>query len=101
MKLAAQFWDRAIQLRPNFPEVNFMLGEALRKNRRSEAAIEVLPARLGQDATKFVYYARLGGAYLQLGQLDRCARGFGRALQRFHACPRPTHFVGISCTCQG
>jgi len=73
-----------------------MLGEALRKNRRSEPAIEFYQAALNQDATKFVYYARLGGAYLQLGQLDRALEVFGRALQRFPRLPEAHYFVGIA-----
>ena len=73
-----------------------MLGEALRKNRRSEAAVEFYKRALDQDSTRFVYYARLGGIYVQLGDSDKALDVFRRARQRFPTMPEAHYFVGIA-----
>lgn len=93
---AADFWDQAIQLQPTFPEANFMLGEALRKNSRAEASIAFYQRALAQDSNKFVYYARLGGAYVMLGQTEAALEVFSRGLKRFPKLPEAHYFVGIA-----
>lgn len=93
---AANFWDRAVQLRPIFPEANFMLGEALRKNSRAEASIAFYQRALDQDPGKFVYYARLGGAYVMLGQSEEALEVFRRGQKRFPKLPEAHYFVGIA-----
>lgn len=97
---AADLWDRAVTLRPNFPDANFMLGEALRKNRRTSASVEFYKRALDQDASKFVYYARLGGAYIILGQPDQGLEIFRRGLQRFPNLPQAHYFVGVAARAQ-
>jgi tetratricopeptide (TPR) repeat protein len=85
-----------VRLRPNFPDAIFMLGEALRKNRRSEASIEFYKRALDQDPDKFVYYSRLGGSYVKLGYSDKALDVFRRALKRFPGMPEAHYFVGIA-----
>ena len=97
---AADLWDRAVTLQPDFPEANFMLGEALRKNQRTQASIDFYKRALAQDATKFVYYARLGGAYIVVGQPDQALEIFYRGLQRFPNLPQAHYFVGIAARAQ-
>jgi tetratricopeptide (TPR) repeat protein len=93
---AAEFWDRAVNLRANFPEANFMLGEALRKNRRTEASVEFYKRALDQDPSKFVYYARLGGVYIVLGQPGPAGEVFRRGVLRFPKLAEAHYFAGIS-----
>jgi tetratricopeptide (TPR) repeat protein len=73
-----------------------MLGEALRKNRRAEASLEFYQRALDQDAAKFVYYARLGGAYVQLGYADKALAVFRRGVERFPKLAEAHYFVGIA-----
>src|SRR5205807_9356158 len=91
---AGELWEKALKLRPNFPEANLMLGEVLRKNKRTEASVEFYQRALEQDTTQFVYYARLGGVYLALGQLDRAIEIFRRGALRFPTLPEAHYFVG-------
>ena len=99
---AADFWDRAVTLRPDFPEANFMLGEALRKNRRTQAAVDFYKRAVEQDASKFAYYARLGGAYIVLGQLDAAQEIFRRAEKRFPNSSEAHYlFMGIAARARG
>jgi tetratricopeptide (TPR) repeat protein len=93
---AADFWERAVQLRPNFPAANFMLGEALRRNRRTSASVEFYKRALEQDASKFAYYARLGGVYIVLGQPDQALRVFRQGLLRFPRLPEAHYFAGVA-----
>jgi tetratricopeptide (TPR) repeat protein len=93
---AADFWDRAVTLRPDFPEANFMLGEVLRKSRRTQAAVDFYKRALDQDPGKFVYYARLGGAYILLGQTDQAFEIFRRGVQRFPRLPEAHYFAGVA-----
>jgi tetratricopeptide (TPR) repeat protein len=93
---AADLWDQAVTLRPNFPEAYFMLGEALRKNHRLQASVDFYKRALDQDATKFVYYARLGGAHIVLGEPDRAIEVFHRATARFPKLAEAHYFAGIA-----
>jgi len=93
---AANFWDTSVRLRPNFPEAQFMLGEVLRKNQRASASIEFYRRALEQDATKFVYYARLGATYILLGQTDQALAVFHSGVQRFPSLPEAHYFAGIA-----
>jgi tetratricopeptide (TPR) repeat protein len=77
-----------------------MLGEALRKNQRSAAAIEFYKRALAEDATSFVYYARLGGVYVKLGQADQALEVFQRAVDRFPNLAAAHYFVGIAARAQ-
>ncbi len=98
---AADSWDQAVALRPNFPDAHFMLGEALRKNQRTQAAVEFYKRALEQDETKFAYYARLGGTYIVLGQLDNALDIFRRAGKHFPASPQAHYFIGLAARAQG
>src|SRR5437870_3450093 len=97
---APDLWDRAVSLKPDFPEANFMLGEALRKNHRTPASVEFYKRALEQDATQFVYYARLGGVYITLGQPDQALAVFRRSVQRFPELPEAHYFIGIAARAQ-
>jgi len=81
--------------------VNFMLGEALRKNRRTQGAAEFYKRALEQDETKFAYYARLGGTYIVLGQLDQALDVFQSAEKRFPKSAEAHYFVGIAARGRG
>ena len=78
-----------------------MLGEALRKNRRTQGAAEFYKRALEQDETKFAYYARLGGTYIVLGQLDQALDVFRRAEKRFPQSAEAHYFVGIAARGRG
>jgi tetratricopeptide (TPR) repeat protein len=93
---AADFWDRAVQLRSIFPEANFMLGEALRRNRRSSASVEFYQRALEQDASKFVYYARLGGVYIMLGRTEQAVEVFRQGVLRFPNLSEAHYFAGVA-----
>ena len=73
-----------------------MLGEALRKNHRGQASVDFYKRALYQDGSKFVYYARLGGVYILLGQSNQAVEVFHRALQRFPDLPEAHYFAGIA-----
>lgn len=98
---AADSWDHAVKLRHDFPEANFMLGEALRKNQRLQAAIVFYKLALDQDATKFVYYARLGGAYVVLRLPEQALDVFRRAETRFPNLPEAHYFLGVAARSRG
>lgn len=73
-----------------------MLGEALRRNRRTQASVDFYRRALDQDPEKFVYYARLGGAYLLLVQHDQALEVFQRAVQRFPNLAEAHYFSGLA-----
>ena len=77
-----------------------MLGEALRKNKRTQASVEFYKHALDQDPTQFVYYARLGGVYIALGQTDQALEVFRRSVLRFPKLPEAHYFVGIAARAQ-
>jgi tetratricopeptide (TPR) repeat protein len=93
---AADLWQRALALRQNFPEANFMVGEGLRKNHRASESVEFYRRAFQQDPSKFVYYARLGGVYLVLGQFDQAREVFSLGLHRFPSLPEAHYFLGIA-----
>ena len=93
---AADLWNRALTLRPNFPEANFMLGESLRKNQHASASVEYYRRALGQDPSKFVHYARLGGVYILLRLPDQAREVFRLGVQRFPNLPEAHYFLGIA-----
>ena len=77
-----------------------MLGEALRKNKRMQASVEFYKRALDQDASKFVYYVRLGGAYIALGQPDRALEVFRRGVQHFPKLQEAHYFAGVAARAQ-
>ncbi len=98
---AIELWQQVLQKRANFADANFMIGEAVRRTRGVAAAKEFYERALSQDATKFVYYARLGGVYLSLDQADAALEVFDRAAQRFPAVAEAHYFVGIAARRKG
>src|SRR5205085_865499 len=80
---AIELWRQTLEKRADFADASFMIGETLRQTRGAAAAKEYYERALSQDATKFVYYARLGGVYLSLDQGDVALDVFERAAKRF------------------
>jgi len=97
---AAESWERAVTLQPVFPEANFMLGEALRKHQRTAAAVEFYRRALDQEPGRYVYYARLGGAYILLGQPDQALEVFSAGLKRFPDLAEAHYFVALAARAQ-
>jgi tetratricopeptide (TPR) repeat protein len=93
---AEELFSRAVVLQPGFPEANFMLGEGLRRSQKFQAAAESYELALHQEPTKFVYYARLGGVYIKLGQADQAREIFRRGALRFPQLPEAHYFLGIA-----
>ncbi|HMF58231.1 MAG TPA: tetratricopeptide repeat protein [Pyrinomonadaceae bacterium] len=93
---AAQFWLKALSLRPDFAEANFMLGEELRKRGQPDRAREYYERALAQDATKLVYYVRLGGVYLLLGDNAKALETFQRGAEKFPNVAEAHYFVALA-----
>lgn len=93
---AVDLWNHAVTRRSKFPEANFMLGEALRKNKQIRDSAQFYERALDQDPTQFVYYARLGGVYIALRESDRAFKIFSQGLARFPKLPEAHYFVAIS-----
>ena len=98
---AVDLWNQAITRRSKFPEANFMLGEALRKNKQIRDSAQFYERALDQDPTQFVYYARLGGVYIALRESDRAFKIFSQGLERFAKLPEAHYFVAISARARG
>ncbi|HZI47355.1 MAG TPA: tetratricopeptide repeat protein, partial [Pyrinomonadaceae bacterium] len=98
---AVDFWNQAVMRRPRFPEANFMLGEALRKNKQIRDSVQFYERALDQDPSQFAYYARLGGVYIALRESDRAFKIFSQGLERFAKLPEAHYFVAISARARG
>src|ERR1043166_4960456 len=82
-KAALTNWTRAIELRPVFPEANFMIGEELLKNRLAEKSIPFYQHALDQSKGELVYYLRLGVANVRGQRYHQAREIFTRALAKF------------------
>lgn len=98
---AGELWEKALAQRPVFPEANLMLGEVLRKNKRAQASIQFYRRAWEEDPTQYIYYARLGGVYLALGQIDQALEVFHRGALKFPKLPEAHYFAGIAARAQG
>jgi tetratricopeptide (TPR) repeat protein len=98
---AISYWEKALTLRPDFAEVNFMIGEELRKSHRIEGAKEFYERALAQDSSKAIYHIRLGGVYLLLKLPGQALEVFTRARQRFPEVAELNYFVGIAARAKG
>lgn len=93
---AVERWEKARNLRPNSPEVNFMLGEMHLRFQRIEAAKDAYERALEQDPSKPVYYARLGGIDILRGAFEPALDVFQRGAQRFPNNPDMHYFVALA-----
>ena len=82
-KAALTHWAKALDLRPVFPEVNFMIGEELLKNRLAEKSIPFYERALDQSKGQLVYYLRLGVANVRGQRYERAREIFTRALEHY------------------
>lgn len=82
-KAALTHWAKALDLRAVFPEVNFMIGEELLKNRLVEKSIPFYERALEQSKGQLVYYLRLGVANVRGQRYERAREVFTRALERY------------------
>ncbi len=98
---AVDYWQRALALRADFADANFMIGEELRKQRRYEGAAEFYNLALAQDSSKIVYYVRLGGVYMLLVQYDKALELLERAARRFPNKPEIFYFIGVAARGRG
>ena len=73
-----------------------MLGELLQKHQRFESARDSYERALQQDLSHPVYYARLGGAYIALGQFEQALGVFQRAGQRFPEDADMHYFIALA-----
>jgi Flp pilus assembly protein TadD len=82
-KAALTHWSKALELRPVFPEVNFMIGEELLKNRLAEKSIPFYERALEQSKGQLVYYLRLGVANVRGQRYPQAREIFTRALEKY------------------
>jgi Flp pilus assembly protein TadD len=82
-KAALIHWTKALELRPVFAEANFMIGEELLKKQLAEKSIPFYERALAQDASKLVYFVRLGVANVRGQRYERAREVFTLALERF------------------
>ena len=97
---AGELWEKALARRPVFPEANLMLADLLRKNQRTKASVEFYRRAWEQDPTQYIYYARLGGVYLALAQIDQALEVFRRGALKFPSLPEAHYFAGIAARAQ-
>ena len=81
-KAALTYWKKALELRPQFAEVNFMIGEELLKTQLPEKSIPFYERALEQSQGQLIYFLRLGVAYVRGQQYTRAREVFTTALQR-------------------
>jgi len=79
---ALNYWNKALELRPQFAEVNFMIGEELLKKQLFEKSIPFYERALEQSQGQLIYFLRLGVAYVRGQQYTRAREVFTQALQQ-------------------
>jgi tetratricopeptide (TPR) repeat protein len=94
--VAREHWEKAVTLRPNYAEANFMLGELLQKYKRLESAKDHYARALQQDPSQPIYYVRLGGTYILLGNFEQALVVFQRAAERFSQNADMHYFVALA-----
>jgi tetratricopeptide (TPR) repeat protein len=82
-KAALTYWTRALELRPVFPEANFMIGEELLKNKLSEKSIPFYERAAEQSQGQLIYVLRFGVANVRGQRYDRAREIFTDAIKRF------------------
>ncbi len=75
-KAALTHWTKALELRPVFAEVNFMIGEELLKKQLAEKSIPFYEKALEQSQGQLVYFLRLGVANVRGQRYDRAREVF-------------------------
>src|SRR6266446_1571605 len=93
---ANDLWQKALVLRSNYPEANFMLGELSAKHQDYSAARDYYERAWRQDPTLSVYYIRLGGVYLLLGNPNQALKIFQSAAERFPTIAEVHYFAAIA-----
>jgi tetratricopeptide (TPR) repeat protein len=80
---ALTHWTKALELRPVFPEVNFMVAEELLKKQFTEKSIPFYEKALEQSQGQLVYHLRLGVANIRGRRYERAREVFTRAVERY------------------
>ena len=93
---ATDLLEKALVLRSNYPEANFMLGELAAKRQDYSAARDYYERAWRQDPTVSVYYIRLGGVFLLLGNVNQALKIFQSAAERFPAIAEIHYFTAIA-----
>ena len=93
---ASDLLEKALVLRSNYPEANFMLGELAAKRQDYSAARDYYERAWRQDPTLSVYYIRLGGVLLLLGNVNQALKIFQSAAERFPAIAEIHYFTAIA-----
>ena len=93
---ASDLLKKALVLRSDYPEANFMLGELSAKHQDYSAARDYYERAWRQDPTLSVYYIRLGGVYLLLGNFNQAMKIFQSAAERFPAIAEIHYFTAIA-----
>ena len=93
---ATDLLEKALVLRSNYPEANFMLGELAAKRQDYSAARDYYERAWRQDPTLSVYYIRLGGVFLLLGNVNQALKIFQSAAERFPAIAEIHYFTAIA-----
>ena len=100
-KAALTHWTKALELRPVFPEVNFMLGEELLKNQSAEKSIPFYEKALEQSQGQLVYHLRLGVANIRGQRYERAREVFTKAVERYPDNPNLYFLLGYSARAVG
>jgi len=98
---ALLFWSKALQLRPGYPEANFMAGEELLRKQMPEKAHQFYELALSQDPSKLLYYIRLGVAEFRLQHYPAAIEVFTRGLSRFPDNANLAFLIGYANRAQG
>jgi len=100
-KAALGYWFKVIELKPDFAEANFMIGEELLKNRLPERSISFYEHAAWVDQEKLVYQLRLGVANVRAQRYDKAREIFSHALERFPNNANLYFLLGYSARAEG
>ncbi|MBK8313832.1 MAG: tetratricopeptide repeat protein [Acidobacteria bacterium] len=100
-ELALQVWIRAIELKPVFPECNFMIAEEYLKNRRIVKAVEYYEKAVRQDSSQLIYQIRYGAALFRRREYDKAMVVFAGASSKFPQSVDALYLTGYAARAAG
>lgn len=79
--MAVMYGKKLVQLEPNNPDNQFLLGRAFLKAEKPEEAVQPLLKAAGAELPKPVYFTALGLSYSQLGKYGLAIASYKKALE--------------------
>jgi len=77
---AEKYLNKAMQIQPDWPDINYTLGVILQQREKLDAAVRCYKKAVSSDPELAEAYANLGAAYIQQGKLDIGISELKRAL---------------------